>query len=200
MRPAIQSATSRAYCRVVMAAPGRRRVANRNSPGRLPASLMYVSTAWRVCSVNSNRTGCPVFLCRTVARAGAYPFGATSSTFMPTKSQPRSLLSTARLNIAKSRIRPSICSLVRMDQTCLASSGGLAPISFPLFHGVRSNAGRSSCDHAPWSSSDPKWRSGAKSSERRISSAATSTRWGAGDVQQFRRYAVELVALAPNKH
>jgi hypothetical protein len=35
-----------------------------------------VSTAWRVCSVNSNRTGCPVFLCRTVARKFAWRLGS----------------------------------------------------------------------------------------------------------------------------
>src|SRR3984893_3646254 len=43
----------------------------------------------------------------------------------------------ARLNRARSRARPSICSLVRIDQTCFALSGGFAPISLPLFHGVR---------------------------------------------------------------
>jgi hypothetical protein len=51
-------------------------------------------------------------------------------------SQPRSLLSIARLNIARSRMRPSIWSLVRIDQTCLGRSGGFAPVSFPLFHGT----------------------------------------------------------------
>src|SRR5208283_690700 len=86
---------------------------------------------------DSKRTGRPVFLWRTVARASAYPFGATSSTFIATTSQPRNLLSIARLNIAKSRVRLSICSLVRIDHTCLAKSGGFAPISFPLFQGVR---------------------------------------------------------------
>src|SRR5262249_12436525 len=49
--------------------------------------------------------------------------------------------SIARLNSANSRIRPSIWSLVRIDQTCLAESGGLAPMSFPLFQGVRISAG-----------------------------------------------------------
>jgi len=34
-------------------------------------------------------------------------------------------------------VRPSIWSLVRIDQTCLGDSGGLAPISLPLFQGVR---------------------------------------------------------------
>src|SRR5262245_46581492 len=60
-----------------------------------------------------------------------------SSTLMATTSQPRSLLSIARLNIASSRVRPSIINRVLMDQTCFGRSGGLAPISFPLFQGVR---------------------------------------------------------------
>src|SRR5690349_18868992 len=37
---------------------------------------------------------------------------------MATTSQPRSLLSIARLNIARSRVRPSIINRVLMDQTC----------------------------------------------------------------------------------
>jgi hypothetical protein len=45
------------------------------------------------------------------------------------------LLSMARLNIAKSRVRPSTWSLVRIDQTCFGRSGGFAPISLPLFQG-----------------------------------------------------------------
>ena len=31
----------------------------------------------------------------------------------------------------------STCRLVRIDQTCLGRSGGLAPISLPLSHGIR---------------------------------------------------------------
>jgi hypothetical protein len=42
----------------------------------------------------------------------------------------------ARLNIAKSRARPSTCSLVRINQTCLGRRGGFAPVSFPLFQGA----------------------------------------------------------------
>jgi hypothetical protein len=41
---------------------------------------------------------------------------------------------------AKSRVRPSICSLVLIDQTCFGRSGGFAPVSFPLFQGVRLGA------------------------------------------------------------
>src|SRR5262249_32250083 len=48
----------------------------------------------------------------------------TSSTRSATTSQPRSLLSIARLNIAKSRVRPSICNRVRIDQTCFGRNGG----------------------------------------------------------------------------
>src|SRR5450631_1376352 len=133
----IQSDTRRAYWRVVMLFWGPRRPANKNSPGFLLVVLRNSSTAWRVCSVNSNRTGRPVFFWRTVARSAVYPPAATSSTLIATTSQPRSLLSIARLNIARSRTRPSIWSFVRIDQTCLGRSGGFAPVSLPLFQGVR---------------------------------------------------------------
>jgi hypothetical protein len=43
----------------------------------------------------------------------------------------------ARLNMARSLARPSTLSFERIDQTCLRSNGGLAPINFPLFHGAR---------------------------------------------------------------
>jgi hypothetical protein len=41
------------------------------------------------------------------------------------------------LNIAKSRVRPSICNRVRIDQTCFGRSGGFWPMSLPLFQGSR---------------------------------------------------------------
>ena len=70
---------------------------------------------------------------------------------MATTSQPRSLLSIAKLNMARSRARPSIWSFVRIDQTCLGRSGGFAPVSLPLFHGTR--LGSHSLDPAwPYSS------------------------------------------------
>jgi hypothetical protein len=53
------------------------------------------------------------------------------------------LLSMARLNIARSRVRCSIWSLVRIAQTCFCRSGGLAPVSFPLFQGIRFGVGSS---------------------------------------------------------
>src|SRR3984893_12248610 len=82
-------------------------------------------------------TGRPVFFCRTVARSAVYPLAAISSTLIATTSQPRSLLSIARLNMARSRARPSIWSLVRIGQTCLGRNGGFAPVTLPLFQGTR---------------------------------------------------------------
>jgi hypothetical protein len=46
-----------------------------------------------------------------------------------------------QMNMARSRARPSIWSLVRIDQTCSGRSGGFAPVSFPLFHGTRLGSG-----------------------------------------------------------
>jgi len=37
----------------------------------------------------------------------------------------------------RSRARPSIWSVVQVDQTCLGRSGGFAPVSLPLFQGNR---------------------------------------------------------------
>ena len=39
--------------------------------------------------------------------------------------------------MARSRVRPSTSNRVRIDQMCFGRSGGLAPISLPLFQGVR---------------------------------------------------------------
>jgi hypothetical protein len=103
----IHSATKRAYCLVVMPPPGER-PGKRKSPGFFGAALDNHRLNCRVVSLSSNLTGRPVFLCRTVARSTAYPPGAMFSSFSATTSQPRSLLSMAKLNIAKSRRRPSI--------------------------------------------------------------------------------------------
>src|SRR4029078_4286491 len=54
---------------------------------------------------------------------------------MATTSQPRNLLSMARLNIARSRLLRSFWSMVRIAQTCFCRSGGVAPIYLPLFQG-----------------------------------------------------------------
>ena len=69
-------------------------------------------------------TGLPLPHCCAIDRISA---DATSSTRIETTSQPRRLLSIARLNIAKSRVRPSICNRVRIDQTCFGRNGGFSP-------------------------------------------------------------------------
>jgi Sodium/calcium exchanger protein len=56
---------------------------------------------------------------------------------LPDTSQPRSLLSMARLNMARSGVRPSTNNRVLIAQTCFGRRGGFAPISLPLFHGAR---------------------------------------------------------------
>jgi hypothetical protein len=55
-----------------------------------------------------------------------------------TKSQPRSLLSIAKSNRARSRTRPSRSSQKRMAQTCCGLSARFAPRFRPEFHGLRS--------------------------------------------------------------
>src|SRR5215475_11356086 len=74
-----------------------------------------------------------------------------SSTSRAITSQPRSLLSIARLNMARSRARPSTINRVLMDQTCFGRSGGLAPISLPLFHGVRGRSFEGHSHSQKWS-------------------------------------------------
>ena len=76
-----------------------------------------------------------------VARSAVEPLGATSSTFTATRSQPRSLLSIARLNSARSRACRSFWSIVRIAQTCFGLSGGFEPVNLPLFQGIRLAAG-----------------------------------------------------------
>jgi hypothetical protein len=70
---------------------------------------------WRPAGcVRSPRTRHACLFWPTVARSTAYPCGATSSTLRATTSQPRSLLSIARLNIARSRLRSAIWSSARI--------------------------------------------------------------------------------------
>lgn len=63
----IHSETRRVYFLVGMLRSELHRAVNRNSPAFLPVTLTYSSRACQVCSVNSKRTGCPVF------SAGSFP-------------------------------------------------------------------------------------------------------------------------------
>ena len=59
----------------------------------------------------------------------------------PNEIAPLSLLSIARLNIARARRRPSICSRTRIVQTSFGFSGRFWPIRRPLFQGARWRVG-----------------------------------------------------------
>jgi len=61
--------------------------------------------------------------------------GATSSTRTATTSPPRSLLSIARLNNARSRLHPFICTVLRPNVA--RPQRRLGADEFALFHGER---------------------------------------------------------------
>lgn len=69
----------------------------------------------------------------------------TSLTRMRTRSQALSLLSIARLNKTRSRMRPLNCRRTRMAQISFRFSGGFWPVIFPLFQGMRTHALVSAC-------------------------------------------------------
>lgn len=90
----------------------------------------------RVCSVISNCTGLPVFRWITVPRSCIRLPTHTSLTRSRTRSQPRSLLSTARLKSARSRQRRSSRKRTRIAQTSFGLSGRFWPVRRSLFQGV----------------------------------------------------------------
>jgi hypothetical protein len=76
------------------------------------AFSIHAETADRVVSVGSNCTGRCVFRCTIIARGNARLACVTSRTRRLMRSQPRSLLSIARLNKARSR---TACAFWRKD-------------------------------------------------------------------------------------
>jgi len=107
--------------------------------------------------------------------------------FRVTRSQPRSLLSTAKLNMAKSRVRPPISNRVLIDQTCFGRRGGFAPISFPLFQGARREVCERKLHCRAWS-----YSSVAEDDEH--APLTTEHRWWIG----FQNFAVTGRRLARN--
>ena len=73
----------------------------------------------------------------TETRSRTEPPTTRSPTLRRTRSQPRSLLSIARLRSARSRRLSASSSLARMAQTCRGRSYRFCPINRPLFHGGR---------------------------------------------------------------
>lgn len=94
-------------------------------------------TARRICSLISNLTGRSVFCWMIDARATTRLLRKTSLTQIFTKSQPRSLLSIARLNNAKSRIRFANSNCKRIAQISLTLSGGFGSTHLPVFQESR---------------------------------------------------------------
>jgi len=99
--------------------------------------LINLETEFLVNSVISNWTGLLVFCCKIIARFEIWEPWQISLTFSLTRSLPRSLLSIAKLNNAKSRIFFVSSSLILIAQISLILSGGFWPINLPLFQGVR---------------------------------------------------------------
>jgi hypothetical protein len=124
------------------------RLGHRNSRPIISGSLIQRSSESQVVSVISKRTGLPVFLWIIEVRSLTHPAAKTSRTRSPTRSQPRSLLSTAMLNSARSRLLPANSRRTLMDQTCRSRSGRFWPMIRPLFQGTRAGrrAGRRSTD------------------------------------------------------
>ena len=89
-----------------------------------------------VFGVISNWTGLPVFCWTTCVRLRTERPQTTSDTLSLTRSQPRSLLSSPRLNSARSRSRPSSSKRTLIPHICEIWTGFIWPIMRFLFQGV----------------------------------------------------------------
>ena len=135
--PSTQRCISRAYWRVDMCGLACSRLGKRYREPVNRSIGSQASTELLEWSVISNCTGRPVFFWTMVARRRTLAPEQISSTRSLTRSQARSLLSIARLKIARSRLDPAISRRTRMDQTCFGSRGFFWPMSNPLFQGRR---------------------------------------------------------------
>jgi hypothetical protein len=97
------------------------RLWNREELSR-PSRYTSVCSAESARLLSSNWTGRPVFCCTTVALARTRPPLTRSPIRTMTTAQPRSLLSMARSNRARSPSRPSRSSRKRIAQTCCGFS------------------------------------------------------------------------------
>jgi hypothetical protein len=77
----------------------------------------------------------------TSAESNWLPY-VTSRTRRPTRSPPRSLLSIARLNMARPRTACSFWRWMPIAQMSLGLSGAFCPTNFPLFHASRCGCSR----------------------------------------------------------
>ena len=90
-------------------------------------------------------------LCRKRATSGREQSQQGSLIRSPRRPAPAALSDTVRssgfavLRLIASSNLLGRWSLVLIDHTCLGQSGGLAPISLPLFQGIRIGVGRIAC-------------------------------------------------------
>ena len=94
-----------------------------------------------VCSVSSNLTGRPVFLCRTVARSlNCVAVRCDVLDFNVQHITAAEFAVDRQIEHGKVSRGPAIINRVLIDQTWFGRSGGFAPINLPLFQGVRREA------------------------------------------------------------
>jgi len=129
--PRAHSETRRAYWRVVkVRTPGREQVLARLETGY--AKIFVQSLARHLRQFEPHwSTGL------SLADIGAVNGVAIGCHVIDPERDDLNLLSIARLNSVKSRVRRSSSNLARMDHTCPGRNGGFGPVSLPLFHAGR---------------------------------------------------------------
>ena len=127
----------RAYCLVDRCGETWTRLVKRKSSDFKWKCSIQAYRDFLIWSVISKCTGKPVFYCVMIARAMIWFPWEIYRNLSLTKSQPRSLLSIARLNKARSRIRYNSSRRILIDQISFSLSGDFCPTSLPLFHGSR---------------------------------------------------------------
>jgi hypothetical protein len=151
------SSTRRAYC-LVLKWPGTfTRLGNAKSSTVPPRRSSQHSRLARASVVISNWTGRPVFCWITMERVRISGPATSFPILTFTKSHPRSLLSMARSNRARSRMRPSRSRKKRIAQICRGVRARLAPTCLPAFHAGRPLAAGSYLEIPSWFSFGQPW-------------------------------------------
>jgi hypothetical protein len=121
------------YWRVLRCPAGLARLGNAKSSTVPPRRSSQARRLVRASAVISNWTGRPVFCWITIDLARMAGPATRVPILIFTRSQPRSLLSIARSNRARSLIRSSRSRKKRIDQICLTFSARFAPTCLPAF-------------------------------------------------------------------
>jgi len=129
--PDTQDSTIREYCRSDKCGESWSRLGNRCLTDVKPAASIHSSIDFLVRGVISKRTGRLVFCCEIVALELTWPPLETSDTRILSRSLALSLLSIARLNNARSRMRLSFCRRLLIAHISCGFSGGFDPSICP---------------------------------------------------------------------